>query len=134
MSVAELLTTIRAAGIQLEARGDRLHVDAPRGVLTPHLRDALARHKSELLTVLSPSRGFMTLMPDAATGFVPTLPVEAIELAIELEARGFRQSVNAAGEYRIEPAERLSDRDRSGIARWRHHLAAIIAYEPPQIS
>ena len=93
MSVGELLFVARAAGIQLEARGSRLHVDAPFGVLTPELRDELARHKSELLAVLSPVRGFVTVMPDAVTGFAPTLPVEAIELAVDLEARGFRQSV-----------------------------------------
>ncbi len=73
-------------------------------------------------------------MPDAVTGFAPTLPVEAVELAVDLEARGFRQSMNTAGEYHVEPAERLTDEDRVAIARWRRHLAVVTTYKPPQLS
>ena len=134
MKALELLTTLRAAGIELEARGDRLHVEAPLGVVTAELRDALARHKPDLLAALSPSRGFVTLKPDATTAFAPTLPVEAIELAIDLEARGFRQFLDGQGEYHVEGLERLSTDYRSRIARWRQHLAAIAAYKPPQVS
>jgi hypothetical protein len=42
MTLAELLTVVRAADIRLEARGDRLVFDAPHGALTPELRAALA--------------------------------------------------------------------------------------------
>src|SRR4051812_30875179 len=91
MSLSELMSTVRSAGIHLEVHGDRLHVDAPRGVITPAFRAALARHKRDLLAVTAPSRGFAPLAPDAVTGFAPTLPIEAIELATNLEARGFQQ-------------------------------------------
>jgi hypothetical protein len=132
MTMPELLTTVRAAGIHLKARGSRLHVDAPRGVITPELRDALARHKAEILTALAPSRRFVTLFPDMRTGFAPTVPVEAIEFATDLAFRGFQQTVNSDGEYRVAPSGNLSDRDRAAIARWRRHLAALVTYVPPQ--
>jgi hypothetical protein len=103
-------------------------------VVTPELRDALVRHKPALLAALSPSPGFVTLARDAVTGFVPTLPVEAIELGIDLEARRFRQFVDASGKYQIEPTARLTDADRAAIARWRRHLAVIVTYAPPQVS
>ena len=49
MTLAELLTVVRAADIRLEARGDRLVFDAPRGALTPELRSALVEQKPALL-------------------------------------------------------------------------------------
>jgi hypothetical protein len=39
-------------GILLEARGDKLHIEAPQGTLTADLRDHLVRHKPSLLPVL----------------------------------------------------------------------------------
>ena len=53
MTAVDLLTTCRAAGIVLVPDGNMLDVDAPRGALTPSLRDALLRHKPELLAVLT---------------------------------------------------------------------------------
>jgi hypothetical protein len=44
---------LQAAGVILEEREGRLRVDAPTGVLTPEVRDSLARHKRELLAMLA---------------------------------------------------------------------------------
>ena len=52
MTVSEVLTTAEAAGIRLEARGPKLHVEAPAGSLTPALRAALSALKPDLLAVL----------------------------------------------------------------------------------
>jgi hypothetical protein len=60
MTLAELLTVVRAADIRLEARGDRLVFDAPHGALTPELRAALAEQKPALLAWLAPVE-FVTL-------------------------------------------------------------------------
>ncbi len=148
MTATELLTTCRAAGILLAADGDSLDVDAPAGALTPALREILARHKAALLAMLAPVCELVTLRG----GFV--LPLPAYELALDLERRHFRQSVNAAGQYQIEaslpdpsacptcgrescegaddtycrPAG-LTDTDRAAILRWRLHLAAIVRYD-----
>ena len=52
MTVVEVLTAAHQAGIVLEARGDRLHIEAPAGVLTPVLLDVLQTRKPDLLSVL----------------------------------------------------------------------------------
>ena len=128
MTAIELLAMARTAGIRLETIEDRLRVDAPAGALTPKLRDALAMRKSELLIALKRPRAFVTLKPDMRTGFAPTLPIEAIELAIDLEQRGFEMWLDQWEQVVIAPAQELSDRDRAAIARWRLHLGAIVGY------
>jgi hypothetical protein len=62
-----------------------------------------------------------------------TLPVEAIELAIDLERRGFRMSLNASQQFQIQPTAPLTDLDRTAIGRWRRQLGAIIAYDADQL-
>ena len=52
MTVVEILTAAQAGGVHLEARGDRLHVEAPTDALTPELREALQTRKPDLLPVL----------------------------------------------------------------------------------
>jgi hypothetical protein len=122
MTTEQLLLTCRQAGIVLSAQGDTLELDAPCGALTPELRDRLARHKAELLAVLRPPRAFVTLKGG------PTLPVEAVELALDLERRGFRQSIDAAGCYQVEPPAGLNGDDRARLARWRNHVVAVLRY------
>ena len=51
MTAAELLTTLQALGVTLSPRVDRLHVDAPEGVLTAELRQAIRTQKGELLAL-----------------------------------------------------------------------------------
>ena len=76
MTLAELLTVVRAADIRLEARGDRLVFDAPHGALTPELRATLAEQKPALLAWLAPVE-FVTLKGGV------TIPVPALRLALE---------------------------------------------------
>ena len=38
MTAIEILNYVKSAGILLAARGDRLHVEAPAGAVTPALR------------------------------------------------------------------------------------------------
>jgi TubC N-terminal docking domain len=53
MTADELLTTLHALSVTLSPRVDRLHVDAPEGVLTAELRLAIRTHKGELLSLLA---------------------------------------------------------------------------------
>ncbi|MCO6456489.1 MAG: hypothetical protein J5I93_14425 [Pirellulaceae bacterium] len=53
MTLPDLLTELERADIRIEAHGDRLYIDAPRGALTPDLLGRLRRHKPELLDVLT---------------------------------------------------------------------------------
>jgi hypothetical protein len=126
MSATELLAVTKAAGIALNVVGDRLRYSASKGALTPELRDAMARHKAELLILLAPVT-FITLKG----GLV--VPRQALELALDLEQRGYRQRVDVDGLYQVEPLDTLTRADRTAILRWRLHLAAIVAYEAPKV-
>jgi len=120
MTTDEILAYVRQAGIRLEVRGDRLHVEAPVGVVTPQVRDALARHKPALLELLAPSREFVTL----SRGIV--VPRAAWDFHDSLLRRGFRLSVDAEHQLQIGGSEALTDGDRAALSRWRLHVAALV--------
>jgi TubC N-terminal docking domain len=122
MSPTELLTAIRHAGIDLQADGDRLVYDAPKGMMTAELRIAIVEQKAALLAILARPRAFVTLV----SGLI--LPIEAIELALDLEARGFKMSLDTCDQFQIEPSNALTAADLAAIQRWRLHLASIISY------
>ena len=121
MTAVELLTTCRQAGIHLEAAGDTLRYEAPRGALTSELRDTLAQRKAEILAVLRPAE-FVTLRNG------PTLPLPVLQLAWGLEDRGFTLSLTPGGTLTVAPTNALSDADRIAIRRWRQHLTALTDY------
>ncbi len=50
----ELLEELRRCGVQVEARGEVLHVEAPRGALSPELVRSLRRLKPALLRLVAP--------------------------------------------------------------------------------
>jgi|SRR5215218_1057534 len=52
MSAQVLLEMLRKRDVRLEADGGLLRVDAPTGVVSKELRDALVAHKSKVLKLL----------------------------------------------------------------------------------
>ncbi|HAZ44669.1 MAG TPA: non-ribosomal peptide synthetase [Cyanobacteria bacterium UBA11369] len=52
MDLHSLLTNLSDKGVKLSINGGLLDVDAPKGVLTPELRNSLVEHKAELLLLL----------------------------------------------------------------------------------
>ena len=77
MTAHELLTQLRAKGVDVSASGDgRLVVDAPRGTITEELRGWLSTHKAELLDILtkpvavesSPATNVVAELPPAPAG------------------------------------------------------------------
>lgn len=59
-----------------------------------------------------------------------TVPLEPLMLALDLEARGFHMF--AEGEdLLVQPAARLTPEDIASLKRWKRHVLAILAYEPP---
>jgi TubC N-terminal docking domain len=125
MTLAELLAVVRAADIRLEARGDRLVFDAPHGALTPALRAALAEQKPALLAWLAPVE-FVTLKGGL------TIPVPALRLAVDLEARGIRLATDADHQFVVPSDDRLTAEDLAEIQRWHAHLGAIVDYRAPE--
>lgn len=49
MNALTLLLILGGNGVRLSRQGDRLHVDAPAGFLTPEFKEALRTNKDELL-------------------------------------------------------------------------------------
>lgn len=68
----DLIQHATRAGIRLEARGDRLRVEAPRGTMTPALHHLLSSHKAELLEELACTRATLHHVA-AAEGVSPAL-------------------------------------------------------------
>jgi len=52
MTTKELLSKLEKAGVKLAVAGSKLRYDAPAGVLTPELKEALREHKPELVALL----------------------------------------------------------------------------------
>jgi hypothetical protein len=125
VTARELLAVVRAADIRLEARGDRLVFDAPHGALTPALRTALVEQKPALLAWLAPV-AFVTLKGGL------TIPVPALRLALDLEARGIPLATDADHQFVVPKDGRLTAEDLVNIQRWRAHLGAIVDYGAPE--
>jgi hypothetical protein len=53
MTPDTLAVQLDALGVRLSVQGERLRVEAPAGVLTSELRQAIARHKVDLMALLS---------------------------------------------------------------------------------
>ncbi|MGH7833646.1 MAG: hypothetical protein ACREQK_08375, partial [Candidatus Binatia bacterium] len=45
MSIADFISHLRALDIRLSAEGERLRINAPRGILTADLRSKISEHK-----------------------------------------------------------------------------------------
>lgn len=52
MTPETLLAELDRLNVTLTLAGDKLHVEAPAGVLTPELKDALLQHKPALVALL----------------------------------------------------------------------------------
>ena len=74
---------------------------------------------------------FVCLGPGPTGGL--TVPVAALRLAWDLEERGFRLSQEGDTLY-VEPARSLTEADRAGLRRWKHHVLALMDYEPPAVA
>lgn len=123
MTASDLLAMCLRAGIVLQFVGGRLVFDAPKGAMTEVLRAQLDHHKPTLVALLAPPRAFVTLQRG------PTLPVEAIELALALEARGIPLRTDNEHQFIVPSDPRLSPEDHAVIGRWRQYLGSILEYQ-----
>ena len=123
MTAREVLVACRQAGIVLAVDGGFITVDGPETAVTPEIIDQLSLHKPTILASLAPVTDFVPLKG----GLV--VPTPALLLALELERRGFRMSLDRDQQFHIEPSPALSEADLIGIQRWRLHLGAIVGYE-----
>lgn len=68
MTTEELIEQATAAGVRLRQNGEKLRVDAPKGVLVPELLDALKEHKPAILAFLAQRRAERILAAIVAAG------------------------------------------------------------------
>lgn len=125
-SAPMLLAQLRGEGFEICVEGDRLRI-RPADRLTPALREALARRKPEFLALLAPVTEFVSLRGGL------TVPRPALELALDLEARGLPLQTTPTGEFMIPTDPTLTEADRAGLVRWRRHLAALADYRAPEV-
>ena len=58
-----------------------------------------------------------------------TLPLPAVELALDLERRGIRLWTEDGEVLFVGPPKQLTDDDRVALRRWKPHVLALLAYE-----
>ena len=86
MILANLLADLEQKGIRLSADGGQLNIRAPKGALTPDLRDQLAEHKGEILNLLNrveqadESAPMLEAVPDPSQRYLP-FPLTDIQQA-----------------------------------------------------
>lgn len=85
MTAAALLTEVTAAGIRLTINGDRLHVEAPAGHLTPDLRARIVMHKRGIMELLAMRDGLLRLAREVGVPdrIVIELPAAELRACIE---------------------------------------------------
>lgn len=95
MKLDVLVRTLAERGIRLSRSGDRLRVAAPPGRITAELREALARHKPALLTLLDD--GVPTLGPrDLGESAPLSFSQERMWVAQHLDPRGTAYNMGGA--------------------------------------
>jgi hypothetical protein len=57
--------------------------------------------------------------------------VGPLALLLDLERRGFPLTPQGDDQISVRPFSQLTDEDKSGLRRWRRHIRALMAYQPP---
>jgi hypothetical protein len=91
MTTMMFLKELQALGVRLTANGDKLGVNAPRGVLTDAIRARLVEHKAALLALLSSDHGCadteQTQHEEVGMAFHPGEPPEPYKRFLEARLR-----------------------------------------------
>ncbi|MEQ8973608.1 MAG: amino acid adenylation domain-containing protein [Coleofasciculus sp. C1-SOL-03] len=109
MELHSLLTHLSHQGVKLSAQGSSLEIDAPKGVITPELRNSLAEYKTEILTLLHhnsmsvSSTALPTIVPAPEQRYEP-FPLTDMQYAFWVGRSGILELGNVAnhGYYEIE--------------------------------
>jgi hypothetical protein len=90
---ARLLSMLETMGVDVTTDGTRLHVSAPKGVLTPDLKAALVEHKVALLAMLTPAMETATAPAPLQAGAdlaesarALTLPIDRLDRVLRITA------------------------------------------------
>jgi hypothetical protein len=86
MNLDQFLAELTERGVKLWSEGDTLRFRAPKGVITPELRDLLLLHKAKLISLLSQSN---TSTNDTELTIVPVSEQREIPLSFPQEQLWF---------------------------------------------
>ncbi|MBO3457408.1 non-ribosomal peptide synthetase [Aetokthonos hydrillicola Thurmond2011] len=99
MNRKELLAELEKRGVTLWVENDKLNIEAPKGVLTPELRDSLREHKQEIIRLLQISdtntTSVATIKPDPQNRYEP-FPLTDIQQAYWVGRSGIFELGNVA--------------------------------------
>ena len=140
-SAAELIETVRAAGVRLSVHGDKLHVSPPPGMDTAALRQKLAGHKAELLEALKAKTCDRTTLQARCKIACEGLPIEPTALyeSMSDDDRGAQLSGEEGPEVLRTYAESICEgkqRERgepelpAGVSRAYTRLGRTLAEHP----
>lgn len=80
MNAPKILNWCRTHNVQLVTNGDRLRWSAPKGTVSAEFTEALRRHKTELLQILSPERSSTPFADPGLGGQVEQRSLAVVEL------------------------------------------------------
>ncbi len=94
MTLLGLLAELEERNVKVFLAGDKLRLEAPAGTLTPKLKEALVKHKPELLALLSGKPAEETFWPGVKSNVYraqqPCLEAEGcLQLTREVDCRLF---------------------------------------------
>ena len=99
MNRKELLTELNKLGIKLWVENDKLNIEAPKGALTPELRNSLAEHKPEIIRLLllwdTNTTSLPVIEPDPSRRYQP-FPLTDIQQAYWVGRSGIFELGNVA--------------------------------------
>ena len=101
----ELIRSLEERGIYLEVVEDRLRVDAPKGSLTPELREMLTQKKPELVSALKAD------WADDARKLIDALPDESLRVLMH----DFYEESAATLEYEQGLSREAAERSTFGL-------------------
>jgi hypothetical protein len=59
------------------------------------------------------------------------VPIAPVVLLLDLERRGFQVELKDDDQVSVRPFSKLTDDDKASLRRWRRHVRALLAYQPP---
>jgi hypothetical protein len=118
MSARDLLRDLRTSGVEVSARDGYIDLDAPRGVLTDELMEAVAKAKPHLLKLLDWEQ--RKLEKADQRGLVIKWAKELGWIALHDPTSGEWHEVSASEcpQWILEAAKAERQAKRSGVTQW----------------
>lgn len=78
MTAISIIESLQSLGVQIEANGDRLKFDTPKGVITTEMKSQIVERKQEIIEMLAKSRPGDCTRPIPVRFNIETPPVTCL--------------------------------------------------------